>query len=326
MTIKYLMLWDRFPPSAPGQGWYPATLQGFWGRLAAGKGVHGAHLALLPSQQHIPVAGKRLLLQPRLCPCILWRAGAPTHSPVCQPRDVAFLQEQRCSSKPARSQASPRAPGLKPVCDLCIQSGTLLLPPGIIKQGFGLRLRQKHRSTPAQLQPVVILLSPAAATLHPQRGFEKGRGKPRAGESQGGAPQNCRHGVQPHISIPSKEGSPIFPGTGGCHPLRRDAWGGMLGEARSHSSALLLRAAGDWRRVTSPLPRHGNRASPAIFGSGTSAYRQEAHTVPPHECPRGKGSQAGGGQQGPHRKVQARQPGLDGGCLTGRAGWWQRGG
>lgn len=42
-------------------------------------------------------------------------------------------------AKPSRPQVSPRAPGLKPGCNLCIESGTL--PAGVIKQGFGLSLK-----------------------------------------------------------------------------------------------------------------------------------------------------------------------------------------
>jgi len=124
----------------------------------------------------------------------------------------------------------------------------------------------------------------------------------------------------------------------------------MLGEARSHSSALLLGAAGDWRRVTSPLPRRGRRAAPAIFGSRTNAYRQEARAVPPQRAHRpregeraraepalpaaetpsplhGRGAQPYGqlGIPGP-RSTDEPAPGLAGSWLTGRGGWWQRGG
>ena len=108
--------------------------------------------------------------------------------------------------------------------------------------------------------------------------FRKGEGNP----GLGGDPQNCRRRVQPHVSLPTKEGPSLFLAHATTACSRGDARRWMLGEARSHSSSLLLGAAGDWRRVTSPLPRRGSRASPAIFGSSTSTYRREARAVPPH--------------------------------------------
>lgn len=187
-------------------------------------------------------------------------------------------------SWPVLPRASPKAPSLKPGCDLHIRSGTLLLPSiPVIKEAFGLSPKRRHRSTlavpPVQLQPVVILLPPSAAKLHPQHGFAReGEGKPQGwGKPRwGGSPK-----LQPIFPFPIEEGSPPFSWrTAATTCSQGDARGGMLGEARSHSSALLLGAAGDWRRVTSPLPRHGRRASPAIFGSGTSAYRREACASP----------------------------------------------
>lgn len=144
------------------------------------------------------------------------------------------------------------------------------------------------RSAAACRHPALAISSKAASSA-------QGRGK-----TQGwGEPREVPKTASPNL--PSfKEGLPLFPALpsttwlqgdarGGMlgkdargEMLGKDARGGMLGEARSHSSALLLRAAGDWRRVTSPLPRRGSRASPAIFGSGTSAYRREARALPPH--------------------------------------------
>lgn len=136
---------------------------------------------------------------------------------------------------------------------------------------------------PCSLQPGVIPLCQQQQSCILSTAFREGEtGKPRAGRKPNrGSP---KLGLDPHR--PSHHGKdPVFLAHAAAGCSGGGARGGMLGEARSHSSALLLGAAGDWRRVTSPLPAAGaehHRASPAIFGSGTSAYRREARDVPPH--------------------------------------------
>lgn len=142
----------RWPSTPAAPGWLPtlcARARGFWGPPALRGGAQSMlstapHLAAPSGLPCIPVAGKGLLLHPCLCPassseqdraCRDHRAAAL----VCQPRDPAFLQElsqsglsprsSNAPAKPACPRASPRAPGLKPSCNLHVKSGTRLLPP-----------------------------------------------------------------------------------------------------------------------------------------------------------------------------------------------------
>lgn len=149
-----------------------------------------------------PCGGEKAAhLQPHLYPHILQQVGPSVQGPpVCQPRDPPFPQEPSqgrlspwssdAPTKPARPQVSPRAPGLKPGCDLRVESGTLLLPPGVIKQGFGLSLKRRRCSTPA------VPPRSAAACRHPALAIsgkaassaqlsERERENPGLGGSQG---------------------------------------------------------------------------------------------------------------------------------------------
>lgn len=184
---------------------------------------------------------------------------------------------------------------------------------------------------PGRASPLSCSLS-SSCSRHQQQScilstaFRKGEGNPRlggVGGAKGRSPKLQAQGSAPHLPSHQGRGPPIFPGTTRPPP----APGGMLGEARSHSSAPLLGAAGDWRRVTSPLPRHGSRASPAIFGSGTSAYRQEARAVPPNGhagriAPTGRGTGKAGcaDSPGPLPKPPARCDTVEEKSPVGQAG------
>lgn len=184
---------------------------------------------------------------------------------------------------------------------------------------------------PGRASPLSCSLS-SSCSRHQQQScilstaFRKGEGNPRlggVGGAKGRSPKLQAQGSAPHLPSHQGRGPPIFPGTTRPPP----APGGMLGEARSHSSAPLLGAAGDWRRVTSPLPRHGSRASPAIFGSGTSAYRQEARAVPPNGhagriAPMGRGTGKAGcaDSPGPLPKPPARCDTVEEKSPVGQAG------
>lgn len=198
---------ERLPTLCARAKVVPSAPWGFWGPPALSRGgarsIPSAtpHLAAPSGLPCIPVAGKRLHLQPRLYPHILRQVGPSVQGPpVCQPRDPPFPQEPSqgrlspwisdAPTKPARPQVSPRAPGLKPGCDLRIESGTLLLPPGVIKQGFGLSLKRRRCSTPA------VPPRSAAACRHPALAIsgkaassaqlsERERENPGLGGSQG---------------------------------------------------------------------------------------------------------------------------------------------
>lgn len=71
-------------------------------------------------------------------------------------------------------QVSPRAPGLKPSCNLWVRPGTLLLT-------LSAAIKTSLLPMKVLLHPGDSLLSSYAFHQHPQHGFHKGRRAPRAG-------------------------------------------------------------------------------------------------------------------------------------------------
>lgn len=193
---------------------------------------------------------------------------------LCQPSDPALLMvpawagtpEPPCPSQAHMSSGMPESPKpetrLRPARRVCHPAP----PSWLITGDFGL---SSEAAPPRLCRPARCSLassrsassSKAASSARPSE--REREGKPRAGRKPNrGSP---KLGLDPHR--PSRHGKdPVFLAHAAAGCSGGDARGGMLGEARSHSSALLLGAAGDWRRVTSPLPRRGSRASPSITG------------------------------------------------------------
>jgi len=200
---------------------------------------------------------------PLLCPCIRQRAGPSVQGPPTRSSGVpawksgfpagsipglAEPPEQRRSSQ-VRNQASPRAPGLKPGCDLRIESGILLLPAGVIKQGFGLSLKRRRCSTPGEpprsaaacRHPALAISSKAASSARLSERERETQGWGWGGEPRrGGSPKPQSAGSSP--PSPHQGKVPPLPSSGG------DAREGCSGRDARGSTFPLLRAAPRGRR------------------------------------------------------------------------------
>lgn len=245
------------------------TPQGCWGALLSVEG-HRACLAPLPIWATLHPCGREKAAF-SLCPCILQRAGLNTQGPLtpavlCQPAEPGWAghPEPPCSSQAHMSSGIPESPKpetrLRPARRVCHPAP----PSWVITGDFGL---SSEAAPPRLCRPARCSLasscsaSSCKAASSARRSERERQGNP----GLGGKPNRGSPKLDLDLHRPSHQGrAPRFPGAAGCSG--GDARGGMLGEARSHSSALLLGAAGDWRRVTSPLPRRGSRASPSITG------------------------------------------------------------